>query len=91
MEFLKITATNGTSQLIPDNAILNIGVDAPTAPVSPSQPYITGRITSVKYQSVNTGALGVTEVTVTAYTGSNVKYEYGCLLPSGQFNPYLKN
>ena len=92
MEFLKITQTDGTSVLIPDNYVSKISVAAPTAPVSPAQPFVSGRITAVKYlDAADSAAVVVEDVTVAAYDGTNAKYEYGCLLEGGQFSAYLKN
>lgn len=89
MHMLKITSSDGTSVLIPEKNVLQVSV---ATPVTTTQPFVTGRITAVKYlDGTNAAAPVTTVVTVAAYNGSNTKYEYGCLLESGQFNPYLKN
>jgi hypothetical protein len=86
MECLKITASNGTYQIVPDSNVVNIGCAANSNNNS-------GKITSVKYlNGANAAAPTLTVVaTVAAWDGTNTKYEYGCLTETGELHVYLTN
>lgn len=95
MEFLRITAADGTRQYIPDNYVVNIATSADTADagsVYSAPKVIRGRITQVKYYDglvATAGALVVTSVS--AYTTGSTKYEYGCFTVDGAFVASLCN
>jgi hypothetical protein len=76
MQTLKITATNGTSKLIPLDNVLELVVDT------------NFFITSVSY--VN-NANSPTTVAVAAYDGTNDKYEYGHLEDGYIFSAHVAN
>jgi hypothetical protein len=76
MQTLKITATNGTSKLIPLDNVLELVVSADFL------------ITSVSY--INNVDTPVT-VSVAAYNGTNDKYEYGHLEDGYIFSAHVAN
>lgn len=86
MECLKITASDGTYQIVPDSNVVNIGCAANSNNKS-------GKIVSVKY--LNGAAAGAPVLTVAtaipAWDGTNTKYEYGCLTETGELHVYLAN
>lgn len=76
MQTLKVTATDGTSKLIPLDNVLELVVDT------------TFLITSVSYiNSINTPVT----VAVAAYNGTNDKYEYGHLEDGYVFSAHVAN
>jgi hypothetical protein len=76
MQTLKVTATNGTSKLIPLDNVLELVVDT------------NFFITSVSYvNNVNTPVT----VAVVAYNGANEKYEYGHLEDGYVFSAHVAN
>ena len=81
MEFLRITATDGTRQYIPDNYVANIATtaDALDAGSDYRAPNVTrGRISQVKYYDGANGTAGALVVTaVSAYASGGILYEYG--------------
>jgi len=95
MEFLRITAPDGTRQYIPDNYVANIAtsadtLDAGSAYRAPN--VVRGRITQVKYYdglAATAGALVV--VTVPAYVAGGTLYSYGCFTVDGAFLAALSN
>jgi hypothetical protein len=95
MEFLRITAADGTRQYIPDNYVVNMATTADGADAGSnySAPKVTrGRISQVKYYdgaNATAGALVVTAVS--AYTTGGTKYEYGCFTVDGAFIAALSN
>jgi hypothetical protein len=95
MEFLRITATDGTRKYIPDNYVAQIGVSADTndAGSNYSAPkVIRGKITSCKYYDGLVSTAGALVVdTVAAYTGANTLYEYGCFTVDGAFVATMRN
>jgi len=95
MEFLRITATDGTRQYIPDNYVVKVVTAADTldAGSNYSAPkVIRGKITSVTYyDGANTTAGALVVATVAAYTGSNTQYQYGCYTIDGAFSAAMSN
>lgn len=95
MEFLRITATDGTRQYIPDNYVVNIATSADTLDSGSnySAPkVIRGKITQVKYyDGANTTAGAIVVASVAAWNGSNTKYEYGCFTIDGGFSTAMTN
>ena len=95
MEFLRITAANGTRQYIPDNYVVNISTTAETldAGSNYSAPkVIRGIINQVKYYdgaNATAGALVVTSVS--PYAAGGILYEYGCFTVDGAFIDALSN
>jgi hypothetical protein len=76
MQTLKITATDGTSKLIPLDNVLELAVNTDFL------------ITSVSY--INSSNSPVT-VAVAAYNGANAKYEYGHLEDGYIFSAHVAN
>ena len=95
MEFLRITATNGTRQYIPDNHVVNVATSADTLDAGSdyaAPKVIRGKITQVKYYDGINGDPATLVVAATpAYTGANTKYEYGCFTNDGAFSNYMTN
>lgn len=95
MEFLRITAADGTRQYIPDNYVINIATTADTldAGSNYSAPKVQrGRISQVKYYDGAVSTAGAIVVTaVSAYTTGGILYEYGCFTIDGAFSVALKN
>lgn len=95
MEFLKITAADGTKQLIPDNYVVKVTTAADTFDAGSSYRapnVVRGKITEVKYYdgaNATAGALVVTAVS--AYVPGGIKYEYGHQSVDGAFSAYLSN
>jgi hypothetical protein len=95
MEFLRITAADGTRQYIPDNYVVNIAttadsVDAGSDYRAPN--VVRGKITGVKYYDGANGTAGALVVaSVAAFNGSNDKYEYGFYNIDGSFSAALTN
>lgn len=90
MEFLRITATDGTKKYIPDNYVVSITTAADTLDAGSdyrAPNVVRGRITEAKYTDGTT----VTTDTVAAYTGANALYEYGCYTVDGAFVAAMKN
>ena len=90
MEFLRITATDGTKKYIPDNYVVSITTSADT--LDGGSDYrapnvVRGKITEAKY----TDGATVTTDTVAAYNGANALYEYGCYTVDGAFVAAMKN
>jgi len=95
MEFLRITATDGTRQYIPDNHVLNVATSTDTVDAGSnySAPkVIRGKITQVKYfDGANATAGAIVVASTPAFTGANTKYEYGCFTNDGAFSNYMTN
>lgn len=95
MEFLRITATDGTRTYIPDNYVVNVSTSADTLDAGSdyrAPNVIRGKITQVKYyDGANTTAGAIVVATVAAFNGSNTKYEYGCHTVDGSFSAALTN
>jgi len=96
MEFLRITATDGTKQYIPDNYVVKVIVSADTLDAGSdyAAPKVIsrGKITSVSYyDGANTTAGALVVAAVTAYNGANALYEYGCFTIDGAFSTAMRN
>lgn len=96
MEFLRITAPDGTRQYIPDNYVVNISTSAETqdAGSNYSAPkVIRGKITGVKYYDGANGTAGALVVVtgISAYTTGGTLYQYGCFTVDGAFVTALSN
>ena len=95
MKFLRITATDGTRQYIPDSYVVNIATttDGLDAGSNYSAPKVTrGRISQIKYYDGSNATVGAIVVTaVSAYVAGGILYEYGCLTNDGAFSTYLRN
>ena len=96
MEFLRITAPDGTRQYIPDNYVVNIATSADTTDAGSdyrAPNVIRGKITGVKYYDGANGTAGALVVTtgIAAYTGANTLYEFGCFTVDGAFVAALTN
>jgi len=95
MEFLKITATNGTVTYVPDNYVVNVITAADTLDGGSNYRapnVLRGRITEVSYGVVTSTVLSwVTAASIAAYNGSNIKYEYGCKTLDGSFSVAMSN
>jgi hypothetical protein len=95
MEFLRITASDGTRQYIPDNYVVNIATTADTADAGSNYRapnVIRGRISQVKYyDGANTTAGAIVVASVSAYAAGGTKYEYGCFTVDGAFVTTLSN
>jgi hypothetical protein len=95
MEFLKVTATNGTSTYIPDNYVVHVHTAADTLDAGSdySAPkVIRNRITEVSYAIVTgTTFSWVTAAAIPAYNGANIRYEYGCKTLDGTFSAAMSN
>jgi len=95
MEFLRITAEDGTRQYIPDNYVANIATTADSLDAGSNYRapnVVRGRISQVKYYdgaNATAGALVVTAVS--AYTTGGILYEYGCFTIDGAFSAALRN
>jgi len=76
MKCLKITATDGTSVVIPGSNVLSVSVSA------------AKKITSVSYLNTSGAA---TTAAVSAWNGTNTKYELGCMAPDYIFSAYVSN
>jgi len=95
MEFLRVTATDGTRTYIPDNYVAHVHVTADTLDAGSdySAPkVIRGRIYEVSY-AVVTGTVfsWVTAASIPAYNGANILYEYGEYTFDGAFSTALRN
>lgn len=96
MEFLRITAADGTRTYIPDNYVAQItttadALDAGSDYRAPN--VVRGRINGVKYYdgaNATAGALVVVSG-ISAYAAGGVLYEYGCFTVDGAFVAALKN
>jgi len=95
MEFLRITATDGTRQYIPDNHVVNVATSADTLDAGSNYRapnVIRGKITQVKYYDGANATAGAIVVAATpAFTGANTKYEYGCFTVDGAFSTAMTN
>jgi len=95
MDFLRITAVDGTRQYISESYVLSIGTTADGADAGSnySAPKVTrGRINQVKYyDGANTTAGAIVVASVSAYASGGTLYEYGCLTNDGAFSVYLRN
>ena len=91
MEFLRITASDGTRKYIPDNYVAQISVAADTGTTASNyaaSTVVRGKITAVKYyDGANTTAGALVVVTDL----STAKYEYGCFTNDGAFVTALSN
>lgn len=81
---LKITATDGTSEIISASALFHIHLAAPSG----TQPYNAPRITQVIYTD-HTGAYTV--VNPAQYNGANTLYEVGIMTSDGIWMSQLSN
>jgi len=95
MEFLRITATNGTRTYIPDNYVVKVVASADTLDAGSdyrAPNVVRGIITSVSYyDGANATAGAIVVAAVTAYNGANTLYEYGCFTVDGAFSTALRN
>ncbi len=96
MEFLRITAPDGTRQYIPDNYVVNIATSADS--LDSGSEYrapnvVRGKITGVKYyDGANATAGALVVVTgIPAYTTGGTLYSYGCFTVDGAFVAALSN
>ena len=86
---LKITQTNGISELVSDTNTIKLVFAAQTPVGSLIQPL---RITEVNYSHLVATVLTYVTVTgIAAYTGANVLYEYGELTEAGTFRVIAAN
>lgn len=96
MEFLRITAADGTRTYIPDNYVAQITTTADTLDAGSNYRapnVVRGRINGVKYYdgaNATAGAL-VVVAGIAAYTTGGVLYEYGCFTVDGAFVAALRN
>ena len=89
MEFLRITANDGTRKYIPDNYVAQVSVAADTgttASAYAASTVIRGKITGVKYYD---GANATAGALVVVTDVSTAKYEYGCHTIDGAFSVAL--
>jgi len=95
MEFLRITAIDGTRKYIPDNYVVQIGTTADSLDAGSdyrAPNVVRGRINQVKYyDGADTTAGAIVVTTVSAYTPGSIKYEYGCFTIDGSFSSALSN
>jgi len=95
MDFLRITATDGTRQYIPGEYVVNLATTADgsdTASDYSSAKVTRGRISQIKYyDGANTTAGAIVVTSVSAYASGGTLYEYGCLTNDGAFSVYLRN
>jgi len=96
MEFLRITATNGTRTYIPDNYVAQITTTADTLDAGSSYrapDVVRGRINGVKYYDGANGTAGALVVVsgISAYVTGGVLYEYGFFTVDGAFVAALRN
>jgi len=95
MEFLRITAPDGTRQYIPDNYVANIATTADTRDAGSNYrapDVLRGRISQVKYyDGANATAGALVVAAVSAYVTGGTLYEYGCFTIDGAFSVALKN
>ena len=96
MEFLRITAPDGTRQYIPDNYVVNIATSADTTDAGSdyrAPNVIRGKITGVKYYDGANGTAGalVAVTSIPAYTTGGTLYSYGCFTIDGAFAAALSN
>ena len=85
---LKITQTNGTSELISDTNTIALQFAAQSPVGNLQQPL---RITGAQYSKLVTTTLTYFNDTVAQYTGANVLYEYGELAEGGTFRVIASN
>jgi hypothetical protein len=85
---LKITQTNGTFEIISDTNCIAIQFSAAVSTGSLLQP---SKIIGAMYSKLVTTTLTYFNDTVAAYTGANVKYEYGELAEAGTFRVIASN
>jgi hypothetical protein len=84
MKALKITQTNGTYNLVPHDMVVSITLSAPDLT---SDLHRWGRITAVKYlDGAALAAPTILAPTVTAYDGTNVRYQLVCVSEDGMHN-----
>jgi hypothetical protein len=91
MEFLRITASDGTRKYIPDNYVAQISVAADTGTTASNyaaSTVVRGKITGVKYYD---GANATAGALVVVTDVSTAKYEYGCHTVDGSFSAALSN
>jgi hypothetical protein len=95
MDFLRITATNGTRTMIPKDALIQVttAADATGAVTDNASGRVTrGIITGLKYlDGAAAASPTIVVVVVAAYAGNNDLYELGCLSPDGAFQTTLSN
>jgi hypothetical protein len=85
---LKITATDGTCEIVSDTNTIAINFAAVSSVGSLLQPL---RITNVMYSHLVTTTLTYVNAAVTQYNGANTLYEYGELAESGTFRAIASN
>lgn len=91
MEFLRITASDGTRKYIPDNYVVQISVAADTGTTASNyaaSTVVRGKITGCKYYDGSGGGGGSLTVVTDV---STAKYEYGCFTADGAFVTALSN
>jgi hypothetical protein len=86
---LKITQTNGTSEIISDTNCIAIQFSAPA--LSSGSILQPAKIVGAMYSKLVTTTLTYFNDTVAAYTGANVRYEYGELSEAGSFRVIASN
>jgi hypothetical protein len=96
MEFLRITAPDGTRQYIPDNYVVNISTSADSLDAGSNYRapnVVRGKITGVKYyDGANDTAGAIIAVTgIPAYVTGGTLYSYGCFTVDGAFVAALSN
>lgn len=96
MEFLRITAANGTARWVPKENVVRVltGADTLSAATSYGSGRISrGLITEVAYTDDDgVGGARITVVAaVPAYTAGGILYEVGCLSPDGAFAAIMSN
>jgi hypothetical protein len=95
MEMLKITATDGTQNYIPDNYVVSVKTAADTLGAGSNYAapkVIRGRITEVTYYAGANGTAGaLVVVTVPAKGAGVITYEYGCKTIDGAFSVAMSN
>lgn len=85
---LKITQTDGTSEIVGDTNVIALLFAAPAFNTSTLKPL---RITSAHYAHLVATTLTYVNATTTLYDGTNVLYEYGELTEAGSFRVIAAN
>ena len=95
MEFLRITAADGTRKYIPDNYVMQISVSAEAKDTGSgyrAPNVVRGKITEVKYYDGANATAGAIVVTaVIPWVTGGIKYEYGCHTFDGAFSVVITN
>ena len=95
MEFLRITAADGTRKYIPDNYVVQVSLTAESLDAGSdyrAPNVVRGRISEVKYYDGANATAGAIVVTaVSAYASGGILYEYGRQSFDGAFSTALSN